>query len=185
VDGAGGVYVTGYSDGGTGQVNYDYATIKYDAAGAQQWAVRYNGTGNNIDVAVSLALDAQNEVIVSGWSTNTHLTDVDYVTIKYDQQGNSGVTPAVPAADQSLALGPPRPSPFTLSAVLPFRLSQAGTVSLSLWDAAGRQVRTIPQGWMEAGSREAVIPGTGLAPGIYLYRLSAGSLAASGKLVRR
>jgi hypothetical protein len=55
----------------------------------------YNGTGNNIDVAVQVALDPRNNVIVSGWSTGTHNTDVDFTTILYDQGGTEAVSPPV------------------------------------------------------------------------------------------
>src|SRR3954452_9265766 len=45
VDGAGNVYVTGTTDP-TGNLDFDYATVKYDASGTQQWVATYNGTGN-------------------------------------------------------------------------------------------------------------------------------------------
>ncbi|MBL0340042.1 MAG: hypothetical protein IPP71_03480, partial [Bacteroidetes bacterium] len=32
----------------------DYATIKYNSSGAQQWIARYNGPGNSADHAHSL-----------------------------------------------------------------------------------------------------------------------------------
>jgi hypothetical protein len=85
VDASGNVYVTGFSQGiGTG---FDYATVKYDAAGNELWSRRYNGPGNSNDFAASLAVDAAGNVYVSGQSTGSG-TDADYATIKYDTEGN-------------------------------------------------------------------------------------------------
>jgi len=45
LDDQGNVYVTGYSEGiGTGS---DYATVKYNSSGVQQWVSRYNGLNSN------------------------------------------------------------------------------------------------------------------------------------------
>ena len=44
VDGSNNVVVTGYSSGSGS--DYDYATIKYSAAGVPLWTNRYNGPGN-------------------------------------------------------------------------------------------------------------------------------------------
>ncbi|MDM7915951.1 MAG: hypothetical protein QUU85_11915 [Candidatus Eisenbacteria bacterium] len=41
------VYMTGYSDGGTGLVNYDFATIGYGTDGTELWTVRYQGPGDD------------------------------------------------------------------------------------------------------------------------------------------
>jgi uncharacterized delta-60 repeat protein len=85
VDAIGNVYVTGRSVGsGT---SYDYATIKYNATGVQQWAARYNGPGNSTDGANALALDALGNVYVTGLSVGSE-TFADYATIKYDANGN-------------------------------------------------------------------------------------------------
>ncbi|MBK7160163.1 MAG: SBBP repeat-containing protein [Ignavibacteria bacterium] len=58
VDNSGNVYVTGTS--GT-----DYATVKYNSSGVQQWASRYNGTGNSSDYANSIAVDGLGNVYVT------------------------------------------------------------------------------------------------------------------------
>ncbi len=86
VDGQGNVYVTGWSNPIQFGANYDYATIKYNSAGVQQWVARYNGPDNQQDRALSLALDGQGNVYVTGESYST-ATTYDYVTVKYDPAG--------------------------------------------------------------------------------------------------
>jgi len=84
VDGQGNVYVTGYSFGsGT---ESDYATIKYNSDGVEQWVQRYDGPGNNIDYTSSLAVDGQGNVYVTGYSYGSG-TSFDYATIKYNSAG--------------------------------------------------------------------------------------------------
>jgi uncharacterized delta-60 repeat protein len=88
VDASGNVYVTGYSQTLV-LTNYDYATVKYNSAGVQQWQVRYNGTGNDYDRANAIALDAAGNVYITGKSVGVGSTAEDAFTIKYD---NSGVS---------------------------------------------------------------------------------------------
>ncbi len=80
VDNAGNIYVTGHSYGsGT---DYDYATVKYDSLGVEQWVARYHGPGNGWDMANAIALDDAGNVYVTGESYGSG-TDYDYATIKY------------------------------------------------------------------------------------------------------
>ncbi len=84
LDSSGNVYITGLSAGsGTG---WDYATIKYNTNGVEQWVRRYNGTGNSEDMATSIALDASGNVYVTGESYGAG-TNSDYATIKYNTNG--------------------------------------------------------------------------------------------------
>src|ERR1044072_5373737 len=84
VDDDGNVYITGSSTGaGTFA---DYATIKYNSAGVQQWVARYNGPGNFFDEPADLAIDNAGNVYVTGRSAGDG-TDDDYATIKYNSAG--------------------------------------------------------------------------------------------------
>lgn len=85
VDDAGNVYVSGYSAGADGLL--DYATVKYDSTGLQQWVARYNGPANDYDIATAVAVDDSGNVYVTGESVGPG-SSFDYATIKYDSAGN-------------------------------------------------------------------------------------------------
>src|SRR5215470_2136011 len=85
IDASGNVYVTGFSDGGPG-IGFDYATVKYDSSGQQQWVARYNGPANDDDEAYAIAVDASGNVCVTGLSVGSG-TQEDYATIKYNASG--------------------------------------------------------------------------------------------------
>ncbi len=85
VDGSGNVYVAGCSE--TGATNYiDYAVIKYNSAGVQQWVQYYNGPGNSYDAPSGIALDAADNVYVTGRSESIS-AGADYTTIKFNSDG--------------------------------------------------------------------------------------------------
>ncbi|MEK9137291.1 MAG: SBBP repeat-containing protein, partial [Bacteroidota bacterium] len=78
------VYVTGTSVGVN--TTYDYATVKYDSGGAQQWVMRYNGTGNCGDEAYALAISNSGDVFVTGSACSEGI-NYDYATVKYNSAG--------------------------------------------------------------------------------------------------
>jgi len=88
-DNSGNTYVTGWSDD-LSLIADDYATVKYDPDGNQEWVARYNGTANSQDVAYAVTIDDSGNVYVTGKATNTE-SGYDYVTIKYIQiEGTRG-----------------------------------------------------------------------------------------------
>lgn len=84
VDGAGNVYVTGSSEGVS--TFEDFATIKYNSVGQQQWVMRFNGVLSTTDIARSLVIDNSSNVYVAGVTSRT-AGNSDAMTIKYNSAG--------------------------------------------------------------------------------------------------
>jgi uncharacterized delta-60 repeat protein len=84
VDSSGNVYVGGASVGqGTGA---DWAVIKYDINGVQQWLDIYSGPGNDKDWVSDMALDSTGNLYVTGYSAGQGSGN-DYLTMKYTSSG--------------------------------------------------------------------------------------------------
>lgn len=84
-DPAGNVYVTGQS--AWTSAFYDIATVKYSAAGVQQWVRRWDGTGKGNDQAYGLVVDASGNAVVSGFTYTSLAKLTDWVTLKYSASG--------------------------------------------------------------------------------------------------
>jgi len=91
VDGNSNVIVTGTSatsgSNSNGFIN-DYYTAKYAAAdGALLWEKRYNGPANRDDFPTAMSVDADGNVVVTGYSARTGSLNsgfiYDYCTVKY------------------------------------------------------------------------------------------------------
>ncbi|RJP80054.1 MAG: T9SS C-terminal target domain-containing protein [Candidatus Zixiibacteriota bacterium] len=83
----------------------------------------------------------------------------------------------------SFTLHPCFPNPFNPTTALSFELRAASRVSLKVYDTAGREVRTLVNGWREAGNHEVTFDGSGLPSGVYLVRLESGAVSQVQKLV--
>ena len=81
------VFVTGYS---ARQYLDDYATVKYNNSGVEQWASFYNYSGNGPDQATAIAVDGSGDVYVTGKSATAPPPSGfnQYATVKYN--GSTG-----------------------------------------------------------------------------------------------
>jgi hypothetical protein len=174
VDAAGSVYVTGWSAG-------NYATVKYDAAGIQQWVATFNGPALAQDSASAMAVDPSGTIYVTGYSTGMG-TGADYATIKYTQ-ASVGVEPGV-GASSGISLAQNSPNPFRALTTIAFQAPAAlrENVTLRVYDAGGRQVATLFDA-PAAGARAVTWDASGHPSGTYFYRLDAGDVSRTGKMV--
>ncbi|NNF04135.1 MAG: T9SS type A sorting domain-containing protein [Rhodothermales bacterium] len=75
-----------------------------------------------------------------------------------------------PAVDQALNPGN-YPNPFNPSTTIRFSLSERETVSLEVFDVAGRQIRLLHDGELDEGVHEFRFDAGDLPSGTYLYRI--------------
>jgi hypothetical protein len=78
----------------------------------------------------------------------------------------------VPAA---FSLGQNYPNPFNPSTNIGFDIAEHSDVTLKLFDTIGREVRILAEGSYAPGRYAVTVEASGLASGVYLYRLNAGS----------
>jgi hypothetical protein len=76
------------------------------------------------------------------------------------------------------------PNPFNPSTVIRFGLPEATDVWLEMYDVTGRRVMSLLSGARyPAGYHEVTVRPDRLASGIYLYRLQAGGVRRTGRMV--
>jgi hypothetical protein len=79
-DKSGNVFVTGYTT--ADNLRFDRLTIGYSAAGMPLWTNIYDGPANDDDSGNAVAVDANGNVFVTGYSHGTN-SNTDFATSKY------------------------------------------------------------------------------------------------------
>lgn len=111
-DGAGNVYVTGYTDGAldsnTSSGGNDFFIVKYDGNGTKAWT-QQAGTSSD-DQAKGIAGDASGNLIVGGVTSggldgNSNAGGVDSFVVKYDANGVKQWTRQLGTAADDVGLG--------------------------------------------------------------------------------
>jgi hypothetical protein len=97
--------------------------------------------------------------------------------------GFETLNPKVVSAATNYILAKNYPNPFNPETVIRFDLRTQAEVRLAVFDVNGRLVRTLVNGNLDAGAHQETFDGTGLAAGVYIYRLTVGNLSTSGKML--
>jgi hypothetical protein len=177
VDGQGNVYLTGLS-----QIPYSWSgvfTVKYDAQGNHIWTALWDRGPLTVSVGEFIALDDSGHVYVGGRAADT--TGFDYLVLRYRQDSGLGVEGN--GLPRGFDLSQNYPNPFNPSTTIRYGLRSRSHVTLTVYNALGQQVATLVQGEQEAGFHEVVFDASGLASGVYLYRLQAGDFVQTRGLL--
>jgi hypothetical protein len=75
------------------------------------------------------------------------------------------------------------PNPFNLATTIRFSLQKTTFVRIEVYDALGRFVAMLVDGWRTAGIHEVTFNGSQFASGVYFYRIKAGEFLEHRKMV--
>jgi uncharacterized delta-60 repeat protein len=84
---SGNIYITGYVS--TLNQGKDIAILKYNRSGSLLWQRIINGNYNGDDVANAITIDSAENVYVTGYVTTGANNNVDFITAKYNTNGDS------------------------------------------------------------------------------------------------
>ncbi len=172
----GSVYATGTftSSGITGTNNI----AVFDTSAGGQWSPLGSGIGGS---GRALALSGNDVYVGGSFDVGGSKTSGDLA------HWNATTVSAVPRDISGLAgefsLDQNYPNPFNPTTAISYQLSAGSAVSLKVYDVLGRLVATLANGFQRAGRHTVHFDGSGLASGIYYYRLRAGESMITKKLV--
>ena len=114
---------------------------------------------------------------------NTARTWYDGVSYARVQTGATGVAADERPASRGFALSQNYPNPFNPTTEIRYQVPEARWVTLKVFDILGREVATLVNERKSEGSYVVRFAGSGLASGVYLYRLTAAGPSTSSALL--
>jgi photosystem II stability/assembly factor-like uncharacterized protein len=148
-------------------------TITRTSDGGSTWSSQPSGAGNKLLAEIHFS-DARNGTAVGDSGLILRTTSGGVVSVRNDQLSHRSV---------NFALRQNYPNPFNPETKIKFQIPTGSDVSLKVFDVLGREVKTLVSERLQPGSYETTFDGSGLASGVYLYRLQAGGFVETKKLV--
>lgn len=84
---------------------------------------------------------------------------------------------------QTYTLSQNYPNPFNPTTKIVYTVPKSGQVSLKIYNVLGQEVATLFQGYQNTGKYIATFDGLHIASGIYFYRLEAGNVSLTKKMI--
>jgi hypothetical protein len=158
--------------------------------GDDYWYVRGTGIYRSTNIGVSWTsvhthTAAQNDIYfatdgngcLTGWSAGTTGTIAKMTGVPV------AVNDPVVQIPTSFKLEQNYPNPFNPTTNITFALPVSGNVELKIYDAIGREVATLVNTFVNAGTHIVPFDASALASGVYIYKINTGSFTDSKKMV--
>ena len=134
---------------------------------------------NPIYRGMAISKDGMN-IAVGGFSTTAH---IQWFTRNEPLVIETSAGERLTDLPEGYNLGQNYPNPFNPTTQINFEIGQAGMTSLKVYDLLGREVATLVNGDLSAGSHTIDFDAANLASGTYLYRLEANGYVLTRKMM--
>ncbi len=177
IDNMGDIYLTGKVAAGT---YFDFVTEKINTGSSTQWRATHNGSGNLNDFGNAIGIDATGNIYVTGGSNVGGFNNM--CTIKY-APGSIGINIISNEVPFGFSLSQNYPNPFNPSTVIKFQVPSSSSVKIVVFDALGREVATLVNEQLQAGTYEVDWDATNYPSGVYFYKLIADNFSQNRKMI--
>jgi hypothetical protein len=119
--------------------------------------------------------------VYSGWKAQAETENqaiLDLLT-----NGVTAVDGSPAGVPQDYELGQNYPNPFNPGTRISYTLPQSGQVTVKVFNVLGMEVATLFSGVQDAGKHEVQFDASELSSGVYFYKLDAGSVSLTKKMV--
>ena len=183
----------------TNRVMYDDGTHGDATAGDTIYTLTYlmsPDSGHTVGQECKFGINGGDNEGGEGGYGNNHIVNIDdsdsetYLYIAFGSinptfYSDWTYTPGVSVEDipASFVLAQNYPNPFNPVTTITFALPTSADVKLNVFDMAGRHVKTLVNGHVNAGSYDVNFDASNLASGVYFYRLSSDNVNIVKKMV--
>ncbi|NOS84288.1 MAG: T9SS type A sorting domain-containing protein, partial [Ignavibacteria bacterium] len=157
-----------------------YHILKYTPQGTRQWKVAYPDTVGKDNIIFTLSLDNAGNIFTGG-AIGISGTEIECVTVKFsDPTGIQQINEGVPG---TFSLSQNYPNPFNPTTTIKFDITEESSVKVVIYDMLGREIYTLVNETMIAGSYKVDFNASDLASGTYFYRINAGDFSDIKKMI--
>ncbi|HUI30360.1 MAG TPA: C1 family peptidase [Candidatus Acidoferrales bacterium] len=114
------------------------------------------------------------------WQARLFLGEVDSIPASSGVKSKGSVAEGVLG---DVALIDNYPNPFNPTTVISYTIPKDGQVTLKIFDVLGREVKTLVNEFQQVGRYSVTLDGSGLASGVYFYRLVSGNYVSTKKMM--
>jgi hypothetical protein len=131
--------------------------------------------------------DGKNEYVFVNYSTDFNVWQGDRYVWVIENGTATAISLDGNTVPREIALSQNYPNPFNPTTTISYQLPVAEKVTLRVFDMLGREVKTLVNGDVQAGTHTAVWNGTNnsgiqVASGVYVYKLQAGKMQLNKKM---